>query len=296
MRILLTGASGQLGAYLLREAETLGLPVVAWSGQTGGSLFGAQLRPVPLTDAGAVSTAFQEARPDVVLHAAALATVAICHQHPQLAWQINRDATQLLTELADLAGCRFVLVSTDMVFDGTQAPYREDAAPAPISLYGQTKAAGERCVRAAGHGLVVRVSLLFGPGLTPRRSFFDEQMDALRSGRPLRLFEDEWRTPLGLDTAARALLALAQSHQTGVLHLGGPERLSRLEMGYRLAAHVGLSTASIQPCRRGDVPAPEPRPCDLSLDSSRWRLEFPEMAWPGWEASLKEMFSAAENR
>ena len=73
---------------------------------------------------------------------------------------------------------------------------------------------------------------------TGRPSFFGAQISALRQGQPLTLFWDEWRTPLDLASAASGLLALLRSSNTGVLHLGGPERLSRLEMGQRLAAHA----------------------------------------------------------
>src|SRR5439155_2744036 len=98
-------------------------------------------------------------------------------------------------------------------FDGERAPYGEEDDPAPLSVYGRTKADAEAAVRAAG-GLVVRVSLLYGPSLSGRPSFFDDQAAALRSGRPLTLFEDEWRTPLALPAAARALVELARSGVT----------------------------------------------------------------------------------
>jgi dTDP-4-dehydrorhamnose reductase len=163
-----------------------------------------------------------------------------------------------------------------MVFDGEHAPYREEDEPAPLSVYGRTKAEAERVALAVPGNAVVRVSLLLGPSLTGRPSFHDEQAAALRAGRPLRLFEDEWRTPLTLQAAAQALLAVVGCGYAGVLHVGGPERLSRLDMGRRLAAALGVSAAGIVPTRRADLPSPEPRPRDLSLDSSRWRALFPD--------------------
>jgi dTDP-4-dehydrorhamnose reductase len=138
---------------------------------------------------------------------------------------------------------------------------------------------------------VVRVSLLFGPSLSGRPTFFDQQLDGLRKGMSLTLFADEWRTPLNLAVAAQALWEVVSSDITGLLHLGGPERLSRLEMGQRLAAYLGLPIGSIVAGSRHDMPAPEPRPRDTSLDSSRWRQAFPESRWPSWEEAIREIIA-----
>lgn len=287
MRLLLTGASGQLGSYLLRELRSSSHEVVAWSGTRTGELFGFPLVPLDLTDPDAVDEAFRAARPDGVIHTAACSSVAVCHQNPWLAQTLNVQATQQLTEQADRHQARLLFVSTDLVFEGERAPYTEEVAPMPLSVYGQSKAAAESVVLSHRQGLVVRVSLLFGPTLIGRPSFFDQQVTAVREGRPCSLFHDEWRTPLSLPTAAQGLLALAHSDLTGLLHMGGPERLSRLEMGEQLAAHLGIASPSLLAVSRTEVPAPEPRPRDVSLDSTRWRHHFPDLPWPRWQEALR---------
>lgn len=292
MRLLLTGASGQLGAYLLREGLRRGGPLAAWSGHRPGELFGCPLRPVDLTNADAVATAFREARPDVVIHAAAMAGVADCHRDPARAESINTRGSARIAELAAQSEARLVHVSTDMVFDGERGGYREEDAVAPLSVYGRTKAEAERAVLAHPRTVVVRVSLLFGPALGERRTFFDEQMAALKAGRPLSLFHDEWRTPLSLLAAARGLLDIAASDVVGLLHMGGPERLSRLDMGRRLATFLGRDPAGIVSASRLSAPAVEPRPRDLSLDSSKWRRLFPQCKGPDWDDDLREMMSS----
>jgi dTDP-4-dehydrorhamnose reductase len=289
MRILVTGASGQLGGYFLRRLQGSDLTVAAWSGSRRGELFGSVLHPVDLGDADAVRAAFRAARPDLLFHAAAQARIADCYHDPDLAYRINTSGSALLAELASAAGARLLLVSTDLVFDGEHGGYREEDAPSPLSVYGRSKADAEGAVLAAPHTVVARVSLLYGPSVVGRPSFFDEQVAALRAGRPVTLFADEWRTPLALSTAAEALLALARSDFTGLLHLGGPERLSRLEMGQRLADFLGVSSSAIVAVKRADIPSPEPRPRDTSLDSSRWRSLFPGLSWPGWREGLEEL-------
>jgi dTDP-4-dehydrorhamnose reductase len=288
-RYLVTGASGQLGAYLLRELRDGGAAVTAWSGSAASERFGVPLRPVDLGDADAVADAFRDARPDVVIHAGAMARVADCLRDPARAGRVNAGGAAALAGLSADAGARFVHVSTDLVFDGERAPYSETDTPHPLSVYGRTKRDAEAAALAAPRSAVARVSLLFGPSRSGRPSFFDEQAAALRERRPVMLFEDEWRTPLSLATAARALVALARSDFTGVLHVGGPERLSRLEMGRRLAAFLNADPSAITPGRRDDAPAGEPRPRDVSLDSARSRGLFPRLPWPGFEEAMREM-------
>jgi len=202
---------------------------------------------------------------------------------------VNAQATAILAELAEQAGARFLLVSTDLVFDGEKGWYREEDTPSPLSVYGRTKAAAETPVLSIPRSVVVRMSLLFGPSLIGRPYFFDDQVAALREGRPLPLFSDEWRTPLSLATAARALLAIGRSDVRGLLHLGGPERMSRLEMGQRLAVYLGVDASTMVAALRSSMPAGEPRPRDTSLDCSRWRELFSAQPCPNWEQALTEM-------
>ncbi len=292
MRWLVTGASGLLGSYLLRHLREQGEELAAWSGSQPGESYGIPLRPVDLTDPDAATRAFDAARPECVIHAAALARVDACHRDPRLAERVNTRGSALLAELARRTGARLVLVSTDLVFDGARGHYREDDPPRPLSVYGRTKADAEAAVLAAPRTAVARVSLLFGPALAGRPSFFDALLAALRRGSPVTLFRDEWRTPLGLRTAARALVELARSDVTGVVHIGGPEKFSRLEMGLRLAEQLGVTSSSIIAAGRDDHPAAEPRPRDTSLDSTRWRALFPGVPWPTYRDALAEMLSA----
>jgi dTDP-4-dehydrorhamnose reductase len=114
----------------------------------------------------------------------------------------------------------------------------------------------------------------------------------MAQSRKLTLFDDEWRTPLDLHTAAQAVLAIAASDFEGVLHVGGPERMSRMEMGQRLARVLGLDVM-IAPVLRNSAGQPELRPRDLSFDSSRWRNRFPDHPWPAYEDAIRAMIGRA---
>lgn len=289
MHILLTGASGLLGPYLLKEAAGRGCTFTSWSGSKPASINGCDCQPVDLSRTSDVKNAFTAAKPTHVLHAAARSSLVDCFQHPEQAGKVNAAGTALLTELCHQHGARLLAVSTDLVFDGEKGAYREADQPRPLSVYGQTKLDAERAVLNIAGNLVVRVSWLAGPSLSGRGSFFQQMIDALRTGKPLRLFADEWRTPLGLPTAASALWELLLGDISGLLHLGGPQRLSRYDMGLSLAKHLGMDAAAILPSVRADVPAPEPRPRDVSLDSSCWRSCFPHHPWPTYEETLGQV-------
>src|SRR5262245_47746428 len=289
MRVLVTGASGLLGGYLLREANARGLDVVGWPGPL--SRLGSQLysRAGDLGEPRWVAAAFGEVKPDLLIHARALASIEPCRRDPDKARRVNTVGTGLLADIAAKARIRMVHISTDLVFDGENAPYRESDVPSPLSVYGRTKRDAEVAVLVRPRHVVARLSLLFGPTLTSRVGFFDQQLAALRAGSRLSLFEDEWRTPLSLAAAGRALVSLALSDFTGMIHIGGPERMSRLEMGKRLAAYLNLDGAGFIPARRDSVACAEPRPRDTSLDSSLWHSLFPQGAWPMFEDAICEM-------
>ncbi len=288
-RILVTGASGQLGSYILHELWQRGLSATAWSRRPNVESFGYRCHQVDLCEVDQVVEAFRAAKPDVVIHAAAMSGVGDCFRDPTQARRTNNTASRLLAELAQRQPARFVYVSTDLVFNGEKQWYQETDCPAPLSVYGQTKAAAERAVLAHPQHLVLRISLLFGPALNGRPSFFDQQIQSLRTGTACKLFEDEWRTPLSLQLGAQGLLTAAASDVSGILHLGGLERMTRLEMGQRLAQVLGVDQQLCMAVRREDVTAAEPRPRDTSLNCDLWQQTVPHFTRTNYEESLQAM-------
>jgi len=266
MRILLTGANGQLGPYVVDALQAAGHQAVAWRGRAD----------VDLTNDEALRAAFSKAAPQAVIHAAAMSKPAEAFRQPDVARAINVDATRQLVDLCDAADVKLVFVSTDMVFDGDGAPYTEADPPTPRSVYGKTKLAAENEVLDVQRNMIVRVSLLYGPSRHDTPTLFDKQAAAVRDGQPVRVFDDEWRTPLAINDAAAGLVAAATSEATGLYHLGGPDRMSRLDMGRVLCDVLGADPACLRAASRLSIESDEPRPRDLSFDSTRWSQTFPE--------------------
>lgn len=276
MKVLITGASGKLGNYLLREAEKRATDSLAWSRTEPAHLGKLPWRGFDLTDSDTLSQELDRAQPDVIIHTAALSAVAECLADPERADRMNHQVVAQLTSWCQARQARLLQVSTDMVFDGENAPYDESAAPSPLSRYGESKRRGELAALAYPGALVVRLPLMVGPAIGPNRSFYDFLVENFRKGEAVQLFADEWRAMLTYADAARALLDLAALDAGGIVHVGGT-RMSRLSLGRHLARALGCDEDLAIRGRRADNPAPEPRARDLTLVSTR----LPELL-PNW--------------
>ena len=272
-RLLVTGAGGLLGgrltALLAAEMDVVGAV------HRSAAPDGVATTPLDLLDERSIEAALDAVRPQAVLHSAAMANIDLCDRDPELATRLNTDATAALARLCARRGVRLVALSTDTVFPGTHALSSEEDEPRPLMHYARTKLDGERAALAAHAGAVVaRIALVAGRGHGPRGTASETIAWALRAGRAIRLFTDQYRTPVDAESVAAAVSVLLSGSQGGVFHLGGAERISRYDLGLRVAAALGLSTAPIEPARQADSPDLALRPLDASFDSSRARREL----------------------
>jgi len=284
--LLITGATGFLGQYLTALAR-LHWRVAGTFYRTRRQdaerlLAGVDRGRVDLTDYRDVRAMLDALRPAVVIHTAALADPGYCQQHPQESLQVNVQATLNLAGLCGDRGIPFVFTSTDLVFDGTRAPYAEDAPLSPLNLYGEHKALAEQAVLDRYEEAVIcRMPLMFGLSRNGRVPFFQRMAAEFQAGRPMTLFADELRTPVSGATAAAGLLLVAGSgldgpvngaeieRVRGLLHLGGRESISRYEMGLHMLAILDLPASLAEPISFRDAPTLAARAADVSLDSSR---------------------------
>jgi len=228
-----------------------------------------------LDDDAAVARLLDAAAPDAVVHAAVLGRADDCERRPEEAERVNARLPGWVAAACRARGLRLVALSTDLVFAGDQPFAREDDAPGPLSCYGRTKRAGEEAVLAAWpRAAVARVALVAGRGHGERGTSTESVARALRAGRSVTLFTDEHRTPVDPESVAEAVARLLESGGAGIYHLGGPERLSRFELGQRVARVLGLPEATLAAALQASYPGPDRRAADVSLDSGRARREL----------------------
>ena len=269
-KLLVTGASGLLGRRICREATQL-YDVHGISFKNDIVIPKATIRKADLTSFEETAKLFKNIRPAAVIHTAAASNPNYCQIHNQVARKINIGVTVNLAKLCAEDNIPFVFTSSDLVFNGRAAPYNENDPASPISVYGEHKAEAENGVLAAWpEAAVARMPLLYDSDSSVSRNFYPQMVQAMQTGQKLHLFTDEHRTPLSVRTGALALLKVV-GNISGLIHLGGPERISRYDFGRLIASVMQLSPAQLIPCLRSDVPMAAPRPRDVSLDSAKAR-------------------------
>ena len=267
MRVLVTGASGLLGAHiaaaLARFDEVLGVDRHPWWGDQPVAL-----ERGDLADAGSIERLVQGFRPHLVFHCAALVDVDACERSPAEAFAANAELPGRLARAVP-AGCLFVYVTTDGVFRGDAPSATEEMPPEPRTVYGQSKLAGERAVaQAAGNHLILRTNF-FGWSSGRKQTSAEWLYRALERQDAITLFDDFYFSPIYVVDFVSAMLRLIDAGARGLLHLTGGERLSKYDFGMRMARQAGFPVDHV---RRGSIDAAAlaaPRPKDMSLSTAR---------------------------
>jgi len=271
--ILVTGASGVLGWSLCRHLRAAGISVVGTYYTNCPTLTGVRFERVALERARSTAEFFREHSFAAVVHAAAIANPDQCERDPDLAWAVNVEGTRAILEQLS-TGSRFVYISTDLVFDGSVGMYREEDPPSPINCYGETKLQAEQHVLENENAIVVRIGKLYSDGSPFHPCFSNWMRERFESGRKVPLFKDQYRTPIFVGDIARAVEVIIRSQpRAGLYHLGGPERLSRLDFGNAFAEEFGFDVSQIEPVSSVESGLTR-RGGDCSLDSSKFYREY----------------------
>lgn len=270
-RILITGAGGLVGQALVRACAawrgadvlaTARRPTPAPGGTAGG------YAPLDVLDPDAVERTFLDFAPDVVLHAAGTAQVEDCETDKEACWDLNVTATAGLAAACWRHGARLVLPSTDFVFSGEGGPYGEDARPDPINAYGRTKLAAENSLKSSRltDWAVARTTLVFGAPEGPARlDVVRWLVRELEAGRPVRVPDDQVRTPTYDADLAEGVVRIVRFGKRGVFHLAGREVLTTFDLAQRVAGSFGLDPGLIAPTTTAELHPGAPRPLRAGL-------------------------------
>jgi dTDP-4-dehydrorhamnose reductase len=270
MKLVVTGASGFLGREVCLAALRRGHEVLALGGTRAPAIPGvAQSRAFDLCSAAALEALLLEEFPHAVVHCAALPTIETCLADPARAQALNADVPKKLAQLCFHLGAKLVHLSTDTVFDGVAGNYQPTDKPAPLNLYGETKASAEIEVLRYGreHAAILRTSPIIGNSPGGNSGLHERLFASWKEGRPTSLFTDEIRQPVEVSNLADVTIELCErANLSGLYHWAGTEAMSRHEIGVRVARHFGLDAeALVRATSRADVPSAASRPRDLSL-------------------------------
>ena len=283
MKVLVTGANGQLGHALQRSAPA------------DAEIVAADVDVLDITDSAAVDAFVAERKPELLLNAAAYTAVDKAESDETAAEAVNAAAVGNLACAAAAHGAKLVHVSTDFVFDGTSGiPYPPDAAPNPLGAYGRTKLKGEQA--AGAHALIVRTAWVYAPtGGNFVRTML-RLMGADGQGRPeVRVVADQIGTPTYAPGLAAALWTLADQGATGIFHYTDSGAASWYDFAVAiqeeaLAAGLLDRQVPVVPIGTADFPTPARRPHFSVLDKGKTWAALGAPA-PHWRSNLRVMLS-----
>ena len=258
MKVLITGAAGQLGVELVQHCIEMGDDVVA-----------ADRSDVDITDAAAADALFAEHRPDAVINAAAYTAVDACETNVDIAQAVNGTAVGIVRAACEEFGAHLVQVSTDYVFDGTlDRPYVETDETNPQSVYGRTKLAGE--IAAGSAASIARTSWVCGE--------YGNNMVKLilrlaAGDTPLVFVDDQRGHPTFTADLAPALRTVAIERRAGIFHLTNGGAVSWFEFVGDILEAAGHDRGRVSPIASADLdpPRPAPRPANSVLDNAAWK-------------------------
>ncbi|MGF1458361.1 MAG: SDR family oxidoreductase [Leptolyngbyaceae cyanobacterium] len=267
--LLVTGASGLLGGQICQDLSaqwqlwgTYHRQTVAYPSVT--------TQPMDITSEQSIQTVWEQVQPDAVIHTVALSQVGQCQRFPEHSYQVNVAGTLALARRCAAAQVPFMFTSTDLVFDGTSPRYGESDRSNPINVYGKHKAIAEtELLNLYPAATICRLPLMVGAATATAQSFVQPLLAAIAAGQSQTLFTDEWRTPAVVADVTQGLALALTKGVTGIIHLGGRERLNRYELGLLVAQSFGVSTAMLRPGLQSSVKLSTPRPQDVSLNSDR---------------------------
>lgn len=280
MRVLITGAGGQLGRDLVTAFAARPRRVRGPARGSGPEIVAADRAALDVADRDAVLQAIGSARPATVVHAGAWTAVDACEADPDRAFRVNALGSRHVAEAAALVGAHLVYVSTDYVFDGSNPePYREWDRTNPLSVYGRSKLGGEAEVQVAAPGAtVVRTSWLCGPhGANMVKTVLRLASDPARP--TLRFVDDQRGCPTFTEDLAAMIVRLATARLPGVYHVTNQGPTTWYQFARDVLEAAGEHPDRVEPIATAelDPPRPAPRPANSVLDNSALRYQGIEL-------------------
>ncbi|MBI3139158.1 MAG: SDR family oxidoreductase [Sphingobacteriales bacterium] len=294
MKILVTGANGFLGHYLVPALLEKGHTVLATG--KGDCRLGLYGKPgfsydtMDFTDPLQVKKLVERFSPAVIVHAGAMSKPDECEQNQADAYRVNTAATLHLLSEAEKQQSFFIFISTDFVFDGEKGMYSEEDPAAPVNYYGKTKQAAEAAVRNYPYDwAIVRTILVYGQPLAGRSNILSVVKQKLESGETYKVVDDQLRTPTYVGDLAAGIVSIIEKKGTGTWHLSGAEQFTPYEMACKTADYLHLDRSLLIRVTADTFSQPAKRPLKTGfvIDKAVQELGYKPVTF---EEGLKRTF------
>ncbi|KGE14278.1 dTDP-4-dehydrorhamnose reductase [Sphingobacterium deserti] len=278
MKILITGANGQLGSELSD----------VFKDRTGYELFFLDRKQLPLEQTNLIQDILGMYQPDLIIHSAAYTAVDRAESEPILADQVNHLASEEIAQYCRLHDVKLIAISTDYVFDGNSAnPLNEDAAVAPINTYGETKLQGELAIQKwAPHYIIIRTSWVYS---TYGANFVKTMIRLMGERDEISVIADQIGSPTYAHDLAQAILSILESDkwENGIYNYSNEGQISWYDFAIAIRDIKGLH-CKINAISTEQYPTPARRPKYSLLDKSKIKTTF-SVDVPNWKDSLQKM-------
>ena len=289
MKILITGGSGLLGQYLNIELSKNNDILTLYNQNTGNCVDFKSIK-VDIANSSELEKIFGEFLPNVVVHAASVSSPqGAAKLKPQIVYDINVNSTKKIAESCYKHRAKLIYTSTDLVYAGYRGSMlKEDAKIIPISLYAETKLMGEVKIQETfDNYLILRMALMYGFGLNHSRNHFHQMYENLKNQKKVKLFYDQFRTPIALKEAAKIIYSLCEKKIKGeVINTGGKERVSRVELGEVLCKVASFDKELIEKISMEEI-KDVPAVADVSMNTDK--LQSYGIKLKSIEESIKEI-------
>lgn len=275
-RILITGSNGLLGQKLVELLVQI--PDIHTLATSSGKnrlpfIHGYEFYEMDVTNSKQIDAVVKIARPNVIIHTAAMTNVDQCEQEKDACWKLNVTAVEYLINACRKHDIFLEHLSTDFIFDGTSGPYKEDDEPNPISFYGWSKYAAEKAVLHSGiRSSIARTVLVYGIAHDMSRSNIILWVKkSLSEGKQIQVVTDQFRTPTLAEDLAMGCYLIAKEETQGIFHISGNDFLSPYEMAIMTADFFKLDQSLILPTDASSFTQPARRPPKTGFDLSKSR-------------------------
>ena len=268
-KVLITGAGGQLGSSMELEDFIMITTSRFHNDAVESPTIDADL---DITNEYQVKTIIAENDPDIIVHLAAMTNVDGCELNPDQAYEVNvRGTVNLLNHFNG----KFVLLSTDYVFDGNEGPYSENDTVNPKNVYGKTKLEAERKVREfSADWLILRTNVVWNIGGKYKASFVDWLVEELDEGNQVRIVTDQWNNPTHTEDLGSVINELLKHDASGLYHYGSAEVLNRYDFARLIANIYNLDENLIKPIMTQELNQLAKRPLRSGLKTNKIERDF----------------------